>query len=144
MVNVMFLKFKIVNLTLLVSLFLSVTLVYSNEKSQSINEIMQQVGEVMTQLLPTLLNNKKYNDTKNVAIKNNIDKLSMLFSQAAPHFEGRTGTLKISYQVLLAHILKAQKTYDKNRLYSQVLLKEVALICTSCHTQDNKQRTLLT
>ncbi len=97
----------------------------------------------MVELLPIILNNRRYNDPQNGPfIETKISELVQLFNKARPHFEGKTETFKISFDVLLKHINEAQNTFKTNSVYTQSLLKEITSICTSCHTQDTKQRTL--
>jgi len=109
----------------------------------SVNITMSKVGDIMEELLPIILNNERYNDPDNSPfIENKIQDLVQLFSKARPHFEGKTETFKISYDVLLLNIKEAQNAYKTNSVYTQNLLREITSICTSCHTQDAKQRTL--
>jgi len=109
----------------------------------SVNITMTKVGDIMEELLPIILNNDRYNNPDNGPfIEKNIDNLVQLFSKARPHFEGKTATFKISYDVLLKHINEAKETYKTNSVYTQNLLREITSICTSCHTQDSQKRTL--
>ncbi|MGD8573035.1 MAG: hypothetical protein PVH98_11300 [Gammaproteobacteria bacterium] len=113
-------------------------------KADSINEIMAKIGHTMEALFPIVFDDKKFGDlNQQPHIADEVNKLDSLFSKAKSHFEHKSPTYRISYDVIknqLSDVEVALK-YD-NYNHAQNILKEFVSICTSCHTQDSKMRTL--
>lgn len=110
------------------------------------NKTMKAIGDNMSQLFPVLFHEEDFKAPQNrPLIKSSIDNIVTLFDHAGPHFEQRSITFRTSYDVLFDHLKETQAAFDKgNFRYAQNLLREAVSICTSCHTQDNKERTLFT
>ena len=130
---------------LLLTLCVSTT-AYAKQDNFKFNQTMRNIGENMSQLFPVLFHEKDFIAPQNKPlIKHNIDNIVTLFEHAGPHFENRSITFRTSYEVLFAHLKETQTAFDKGNLsYANNLLREAVSICTSCHTQDNKGRTLFT
>lgn len=108
------------------------------------NSTMTAIGQQMANLFPVLFREDEFKALENKKlIHDSIDNIVTLFEKAGPHFESRSITFRTSYEVLFEHLRETQKAFDTgNSAYAQKLLKEAVSICTSCHTQDKKQRTL--
>lgn len=129
-----------------VALFMSIamTTVTHSAPAAPLNEVMTEIGQTVEPLFPLLFDEKKFERPKNrELVHKSVIKLRALFNEAKPHFETKSPTYKISYGVIdeqLGNALVAMK-YDNNS-YTRNILKEFVSICTSCHTQDSKLRTL--
>jgi hypothetical protein len=95
-------------------------------------------------LFPIFLNEISFNNPENEKIiSDGVDRIVSLIQKAGPHFTQRSKPSQISYDILYENVLETQRAMQVgNKHYAQNLLSEVVSICTSCHTQDDKQRTL--
>lgn len=109
-----------------------------------INTTMLAIGKNMAKLFPVLFRDDEFKALENKKlIQDSIDNILALFENAGPHFQSRTITFKTSFEVLEEHLRETRKAFEGgNSGYAQQLLKEAVSICTSCHTQDKKERTL--
>ena len=115
-----------------------------SSKDLSLNTTMTQIGNTITDLFPLFLNEIAFDNPENEAfINESVQRIVTLIQTAGPHFEQRSKPTQISYEILYENLLESQRAMEAgNRHYAQNLLNEVVSICTSCHTQDDKQRTL--
>jgi len=123
-------------------LYNSLTIAGTNS-SKSINETMVKIGYTMEELFPVIFDTKTPDDSQEMKLKDSVDKLNGLFDTVKPHLETKSPTYRISFDAIkiqLAHAQSANKY--KNYNYTKSILKDVVTICTSCHTQDSKIRTL--
>ncbi len=113
-------------------------------KDLTINQDMTKIGQTMTDLLPIIVNNKRFSLPSNQElIGKDIDRLIDLFAKVGPHFDAKSITYRVSYDVMFKHLQTTQSAHrTHNLVYTQALLRELVSICTSCHTQDNQSRTL--
>jgi len=117
---------------------------HAAQDSFKFNTTMKSIGENMSHLFPVMFHEKDFQAPQNRAeIKKRLDNIVTLFANAGPHFEHRSITFRTSYEVLFSHLKETQASFNKgNLIYAHNLLREAVSICTSCHTQDNKGRTL--
>lgn len=108
------------------------------------NPTMKAIGDSMALLFPVLFRDDEFRAAVNKAkIRKSINEILVLLKDAAPHFRERTLAFDTSYEVLLEHLEESSQAFESGNLnYTQNLLKEAVSICTSCHTQDSKGRTL--
>ena len=115
-----------------------------HEKPVTIHDTMSQVGMVMEDLFPFMFGDAP--EQGPAAIKDldkKLEKLSLLFDGAEPHFSLRSPTYRVSFDVIKQHITQIQiSLHYKNLAYARNMLKELTSICASCHTQDTQGRTL--
>lgn len=109
-----------------------------------LNATMTQIGNIITDLFPVILNEISFNNPENQdLIQEDVNRIVSLIKTAGPHFEQRSRTSQISYDILYQNLEKTRRAMEAgNSHYAQKLLNEVVSICTSCHIQDDKQRTL--
>lgn len=125
-------------------LILPAKIIKAEQANFDINATMTAIGQQMINLFPVLFHENSFKaiENKNL-IENSINNILTLFENAEPHFQSRTITFKTSFNVLNEHLKETQKAFASGKSqYAQQLLKEAVSICTSCHTQDKKQRTL--
>jgi len=128
-------------LTFFVITFLSLS--SSAAPSNSLNESMVKIGYTMEELFPILFTSEEPDAAEQKKLKDSVDKLNGLFDTVKPHIDAKSPTYKISFEVIktqLAHAQSANKY--KNFNYTKSILRDITTICTSCHTQDSKIRTL--
>lgn len=115
-----------------------------NDETLRINSTMARIGNTLTELFPVILNEVRFDDPENKkVIDDDIERIVSLIKTAGPHFDQRSKPSQISYDILLENLQESQRAiHVGNRNYAHNLLIEVVSICTSCHTQDSKQRTL--
>lgn len=120
------------------------TSIAKTSDDQSINEIMTQIGQTMEPLFPVMLDEDKFEQAaKQHQVQQEVEKIDGLFSQARPHFDIKSPTYRISFDVIKTQLSDAETALKyKNYNYARNILKEFVSICTSCHTQDDNTRTL--
>ncbi|MGD8595357.1 MAG: hypothetical protein PVF82_21195, partial [Gammaproteobacteria bacterium] len=114
------------------------------DKQMRLNSTMTQIGNTITDLFPLFLNEISFNNPENEKlIDDGVERIVSLIKTAGPHFNQRSKPSQISYDILYENLQETQRAMQAgNKHYAQNLLTEVVSICTSCHTQDDKQRTL--
>ena len=135
---------RLIGLWLAVAMYCAGAVAQDSHKTPNLNTTMAQIGDSITVLFPVFLNEIRFNAPKNEKLINDgIDHIVSLIQSAGPHFKQRSKPAQISYDILYANLLETQRAMQAgNKQYAQNLLIEVVSICTSCHTQDSKQRTL--
>ena len=111
--------------------------------TESLNKTMVEIGHTMEQLFPLIFDKQDPDKKNQQMLKQSVEKLITLFDTAKPHINAKSPTYGISFAVIktqLAHAKSAIK-YD-NFKYTKSILRDVTTVCSSCHTQDTKTRTL--
>ncbi|HEY5601676.1 MAG TPA: hypothetical protein VIM41_01055 [Gammaproteobacteria bacterium] len=110
----------------------------------SVNEIMVKIGQTVQGIFPVLFDEKAMEQAAGKQqLTDAIRKLDTLFREAKPHFDVKSPTYRISFEVIhtkLSDALIALK--HDNYKHATNIVKEFVSICSSCHTQDSNQRTL--
>lgn len=110
----------------------------------AVNQIMTEIGQTMENLFPTLFDDKSMEQPAGQKkLYDSVKKLDALFNEAKPHFENASPTYRISFDVIHAQLTNAMVAmkYDNYR-HATNTVKEFVSVCSSCHTQDTKLRTL--
>ncbi|KPJ90874.1 MAG: hypothetical protein AMJ55_12860 [Gammaproteobacteria bacterium SG8_15] len=123
---------------------IATTSIIEKSSAVSVNEIMLEIGQTMEELFPTLFDEKTMEQPagqKN--LHDAVKKLDALFNEARPHFDIKSPTYRISFDVIHAQLTGAMVAmkYDNYR-HATNIVKEFVSICSSCHMQDSKLRTL--
>ncbi|MDH5377330.1 MAG: hypothetical protein OEX00_03290 [Gammaproteobacteria bacterium] len=120
------------------------TIVYqASAHAQSLNHIMSEIGETMTDFYPVIVTTGPLDKKQEEKIGESIRKLNGLFSKAKPFIKARTGTYQVSYDFIIEYLAELEKEYKSQKIdYVRSKLYTLGAICTSCHTQDTKLRTL--
>ena len=104
---------------------------------------MTKIGHVMVELFPLIFTDKTLTTRQNQEIFQLTNRLQSLFKSAEPHILKKSPTYHMSYQLLSDYL---DAIIDKNNPSSLTLIKSrlstLSDFCVSCHTQDNKLRTL--
>lgn len=118
--------------------------VAEEEKSnKNLNQIMSQIGSTMVELFPVVFSKNILTDTQNRKVHKSVRRLQLLFRQAEPFILEKSPTYHMSYQILQDY-LDSIITADNPVFLPQIKyrLETLSDFCVSCHTQDNKFRTL--
>lgn len=108
-----------------------------------LNVKMSEIGQVMSGLLPLVVAQRELNATEQAQLKKDLTRLVVLFREAGPHIRQRSQTYNVSYQLALDHLEKTKRVLDRKFLErARMDLYALGPICTSCHTQDTKLRTV--
>ncbi len=132
---------------LLLSLLTSAVLAPAAEPAQptGLNRIMTQIGATMVETYPIIVLQRELTEPEQQRLKTNLKRLLQLFQDAEPYIRQRSETYLVSYEFILDYLRETQRAIDaKNLDYARSRLYGVESICTSCHTQDTKLRTLFT
>jgi len=110
----------------------------------SVNEVMVKIGHTMESLFPVVFDDKKFADpASEKQLSESIGLLKALFNEAKPHFDIKSPTYRTSFNVIEAQLSDAQVAIKYNNgNHARNILKEFVSICSSCHTQDSRLRTL--
>ncbi len=109
----------------------------SNE-TYAINANMVRLGKTMQELYPIVFSEKKYQDLKNQEVlQRDLKNLIHIFEHSSQHFNQKSITYKISYEVMLQHLKDTQITLDKkNYKKANQMLRAVPTMCAACHAQE--------
>ena len=132
---------------LIISTVLVSTLVSAAEPAApaSLNRIMSNIGTTMIDTYPIIVTQRELTVAEKRLLRANIKRLSELFESAEPFIRARSETYVVSYRFILEYLRETQRAIaDKNLDYARSRLYGLGSICTSCHTQDTKLRTLFT
>lgn len=131
----------------LISTLLVSTLICAAEPAApaSLNHIMSSIGTTMMDTYPIIVTQRELTAAEKRLLRANIKRLSELFESAEPFIHARSETYVVSYRFILEYLRETQRAIaDKNLDYARSRLYGLGSICTSCHTQDTKLRTLFT
>jgi hypothetical protein len=123
---------------------IATTSIIEKSSAVSVNEIMLEIGQTMEGLFPTLFDEKTMEQPAGQKeLHDAVKKLDALFNEARPHFDIKSPTYRISFDVIHAQLTGAMVAmkYDNYR-HATNIVKEFVSICSSCHMQDSKLRTL--
>jgi len=110
-----------------------------------LNRIMSSIGTTMIDTYPLIVTQRELTVAEKRLLRANIKRLSELFESAEPFIRARSETYVVSYRFILEYLRETQRAIaDKNLDYARSRLYGLGSICTSCHTQDTKLRTLFT
>jgi hypothetical protein len=125
-------------------LFVLLATYISAVESSPINKDMASIGEAMGKLLLVVINDKAFSAANNQkSINGNLSIISNKIEKVEHHFTKRSITYQVSYGIIKNQISNIQIAFqNKKYSHAQSMLKAAAYICTSCHTQDQKQRTI--
>ncbi len=108
-----------------------------------LNQTMLRIGQTMETLFPLIVAHRPLDDKEKQSLRESVASLQLLFAQVQPHMRARSETYQISYEYMqerLRNINKTLQSADLTDARSQ--LYELGSICSSCHTQDSRGRTL--
>jgi len=130
--------------SIVVLVLIAATNIVEESSADSVNEVMVEIGQTMESVFPVLFDDEKIaqpasQEQLNVVTK----KLDALFNEAKPHFDKKSTTYRISYEVIDAQLTDAMIALKYNNYkHARNIFIEFITICSSCHTQDPKLRTL--
>jgi hypothetical protein len=136
-------KWLVIAAVVIVAL-IATTNLFEKSSAVSVNEIMVKIGQTVQELFPVLFDEKAMEQAAGRQQLNSaVTKLDTLFNEAKPHFDIKSPTYRISFEVIhtqLADAMVAMK-HDNYR-HAINIVKEFVAVCSSCHTQDPQLRTL--
>lgn len=110
---------------------------------QTLNETMTEIGKVAVDLFPLIVSKHSLSDREKNLMKQDLARLTELFHQAQPFFKTKSDTYEISYELVLDQLEETKRVLQMKKFdYARSRLYALGSICTSCHTQDTKLRTL--
>lgn len=132
------------SITVFIFILCSINPATANAKSTaSINETMVNIGHTMEGIFPIIFDNEKPDKKDQKKLKKSTEKLSKLFKNAKPHIDAKSPTYRISFEVIETQLSQALSAIKyKNFDYTKSILNDFTSICTTCHTQDPKLRSL--
>ena len=118
--------------------------ILATQTTTSINEVMVEIGQTVENLFPILFDGQDIDDPSiQKQLGDTTQKISALFKRAKPHFDTKSPTYRISFKVINAQLADARIALKyKNYKHAKNIYKNFVSICSSCHTQDAKLRTL--
>jgi len=118
--------------------------VYAGVKNeQNLNQIMTDIASEMSLTYPMIVNQQKLSPQDIKLLRTKTKDIVTLFEQAKPYINQKSNTYQISYDLVLNHLNKTQKSLlNANSIASRKHLRSLGAICVSCHTQDTQLRTI--
>lgn len=110
---------------------------------RSLNETMSDIGSEILRIYPMILQQRPFDGKQKQILRDSLPRLEGLFREAAPHIERKASTYQISYRYLLEHLQRTTRATRRNDFdFVRSQLYELGTICSSCHTQDQRLRSL--
>lgn len=135
---------KVLLIVLIISCCTWLTQANSQQQpDHGLNKIMSRIGTIMVELFPLIFEEKSSTHLQIKKINLLTQQLQIQFKNARPYIRRKSPTYQMSYQ-LLSDYLEAIVTEDNPASISHIKQRLTTLsdFCISCHTQDNKFRTL--
>lgn len=131
-------KAIVVLLMLLLPIVVQAASSYSN-----INQVMSQIATTMEDIYPLIVRQGTLEKHELQRLHAGVKKLNELFVAARVFIKQKPETYQISYQLILEYLGDTLKAFDAKKLeLARARLYAVGPICSSCHTQDTRLRTL--
>lgn len=109
----------------------------------TLNATMARIGGVMQQLFPLIVVRRDLDDAELTQVKADLAQMLKLFHAVEPQINAKSETYQVSYQLILEHLDDTRRAFDEERIDDgRKGLYALGPICTSCHTQDTRLRTL--
>lgn len=111
--------------------------------TESLNQTMVNIGHTMEDLFPILFDNQEPDAKQQKKLQASTKRLITLFDEAKPHIDAKSPTYGVSFAAIKAQLSHAKSAIKyENFKYAKSILRDITTICASCHTQDEKTRTL--
>ena len=113
------------------------------ESNEGLNTVMTKIGNAMVELFPLIFTDNILTAQQNQKINRLAHRLKMLFKEARPFIRKKSPTYQMSYRLLndyLEAVVDEDNPFSTEQVKSR--LSTLSDFCISCHTQDNKFRTL--
>ena len=118
-------------------------LAFGADKPGDLNQVMSRLGTIMEELLPLVVSRRSLDPAEQQTIFQSVKEMELLFRKAESHLRQKSTTYEISYEYMLAHLATIREAFSHLELnFVRSQLYELGAICTSCHTQDTRTRTL--
>lgn len=127
---------------LLVNLGISPLSIADSSNQLRLNQTMTKIGTTMIDLFPLIVAKRELTTTEIERIQQNLDVLLALFQQASPDIEKKSDTYLVTLQYAIDYLRQTNMLLAQDVDEGRKQLYSLAPICTSCHTQDDKLRTL--
>lgn len=128
---------------ILLCVFLISSAAHSSKPPESLNEAMSRIGNIMVDIYPTIVARRALTNEETTNINHALSELSTLFHYSGPFIRKKPDTYGTSYELILEYLDETLRAMQaKNTRYGRSRLHAIGTICTSCHTQDTKLRTL--
>lgn len=109
----------------------------------SLNQAMVGIGATMVDIYPLIVAKRPLTDEETRTVSHALTRLTTLFHFAKPFIKKKSDTYTTSYQLILEYLEKTSRAFQSQNInYGRSRLYALGSICTSCHTQDTKLRTL--
>lgn len=109
----------------------------------TLNDVMASIGREMVQLYPIIVANRPLTPEDKKAVVRHVDRLAELFTNAQTFIAQRSETYQVSYALVSDHLADVQRVIGSGDVErARFDLYKLGPICTSCHTQDTRLRTL--
>ncbi|MCB1644359.1 MAG: hypothetical protein KDI36_02855 [Pseudomonadales bacterium] len=128
---------RLVNRTgsLLLTLLLTAVSGSAFSRDKSLNEMMQDVGDTMLEILPQV--HQENPDRK--LLGQALNRLAGQLEQAAPHFSGDQSERQVTLRLLLENLRQnSAEVAEVNMGFLRGDLNDTFELCAACHTQDQK------
>ncbi len=117
--------------------------VYVSASTPSLNQTMTQIGETMVDIFPLIYAKRELSKDEHTKFGYDLTRMVTLFRAIEMPIKKKSGTYQVSYQFAMKHLSKTKHAYDKGDIeQARSQLYALGPICTSCHMQDTRLRTL--
>lgn len=125
------------------SLYLSGAVSASADERKELNQAMSRIGAELVQIYPLLMNAELLGENDKKSIADSTDTMLEQFRSVSPFIAKKSKTYQLSYSLVLEYLEDTQRAIDRdNWEVASPRLSSIGEVCSSCHTQDTKLRTL--
>jgi len=134
---------SILTLVFLILIFgISAVCAKDNEPS-SLNETMTKIAETMVDVYPLVVAQRMLTPAEEKTLQLSIQNFARLFKIAQPQLRQKSSTYQVSLDLIIKWLANVERAFaQKNVNLGRRHLYSLGSICASCHTQDQKLRTL--
>lgn len=108
-----------------------------------LNALMANIGEEMTAIYPLIHAQRELSTSDVKRVSEGLKRMTGYFEAVGPLIQDRAVTYKVSYDYITPYLNEVIQAFDAGKVdYARNRLYGISAICTSCHTQDTKLRTM--
>ena len=136
---------RIINKDLLLAIVLIFicTTGIAKEKMKNLNRQMSQIASTVVTMFPLINAHRPLSTSEAQELSDYVSRLQQYFKQSRSDIFTRSDTFQISYNLVLGYLARINSDIKNQQVdIARRELLSLGEICTSCHTQDTRSRTI--
>jgi len=109
----------------------------------SLHQTMAEIGDAMVDIFPLIYAKRELGKEEQKKFGQDLTRMVGLFQAFGSSMDQMSGTYQVSYQYVMKHMNDTKNAYDTGDIEkARSQLYALGAICSSCHVQDTKYRTI--